>query len=296
MNRTKALMMIAAVALMLPANQLRAQPQAGAQPQDLLVWPEAKGVLAHRIGVSYFEEKFPTVTLHRWPDPKNVLGVDYHFRGGTWCGIYINFRAPVDVGARNAFSFWICGKRGAEVVIPGLKDTSIPDNAQAVHPMHPLSKYLAKGKVTTTWEKVIIPFDDFQQLDPKQKITSIVFEVEAQGSKGMIYLEDIAFIYAEKKKEKEPPPPAKNDGGKTPAPPPKKRDFTKLVKVPEVSYANEKGPLAENKAQDPAFRRAMWVWDPEVASDPLKQKFLFSFCGAQGSASAFRERGKQLGR
>ncbi len=143
---------------------------------------------------------------------------------GGWCGYYTSLKKPahlvapaegaaapagavqpaapeqseeeyLDGSAYKAITFWIRGEKGDEHFMVGLSDRhwdKIGDSVKSEE----IGKYVPAGKVTTTWQKAVVPLDAFFVDHSKLGAIAVSFEADAfpegKGA-GTVYLDDIAL-------------------------------------------------------------------------------------------------------
>ena len=137
------------------------------------------------------------------------------FDSGGWCGYYTLLKSPaalvapteenpnpdplpeqyMDGSSAKAIVFWVRGEKGDENFVVGLSDRhwdKIGDSVKSEE----IGKYLPSGKLTTDWQKAVVPLDEFF-LDYSQLASiSIVFEGDLfpeTGHTGVIYIDDLAL-------------------------------------------------------------------------------------------------------
>lgn len=140
---------------------------------------------------------------------------------GGWCGYYTLLKKPghliapaatppaegaapqaekseeeyLDGTGYTSITFWIRGDQGNESFMIGLADRhwdKIGDSVKS----EVIGKYLPAGKVTTTWQKAVVPLDAF--FVDYAKLGSIAFSFESDAfpdgkGAGTLYLDDVAF-------------------------------------------------------------------------------------------------------
>lgn len=126
------------------------------------------------------------------PDGKAPPHDSYHFYykkvpGVPFCGTYLLILG--DLSAYSTMTFWIKGKRGGETFEIGLNDTTSNKREDAVF-AGSIYRYLPGG-VTTAWQPVVIPLDDFFGPD-LSRIYSLVFNYNEEGS-GEVWMDGLAF-------------------------------------------------------------------------------------------------------
>ena len=133
---------------------------------------------------------------------------------GGWCGYYTLLKkahpalalegaSPADVeeevyfdaSQSSAITLWVKGLKGNENFVLGVADAHWDKIGDSVKSQE-IGKYLPAGKVTTDWQKAVIPLDEFFIDYSKLSSVAISFESdcfpEGAGS-GTIYLDDIAL-------------------------------------------------------------------------------------------------------
>lgn len=144
---------------------------------------------------------------------------------GGWCGYYTSLKKPahlvapaegtspagaaqpaapapeqseeeyLDGSAYKAITFWVRGEKGDEHFMVGLSDRhwdKIGDSVKSEE----IGKYVPAGKVTTDWQKVVVPLDTFFVDHSKLGAIAVSFESDAfpEGKGvGTVYLDDIAL-------------------------------------------------------------------------------------------------------
>jgi hypothetical protein len=142
------------------------------------------------------------------------LKLDYNVSAlNTFAGYYsqlgagnLSIALPPNTAASNAISFYVKGKDGGEFFKVQLKNNSTTLRTYGVTTQYyrnTASVYITDyldGGVTTAWQKVTIPFDNFMNLDgwTSMKEFVVVFENSqcvANGSptSGTVYIDNIAF-------------------------------------------------------------------------------------------------------
>ena len=141
---------------------------------------------------------------------KKSEGGPYNMGGG--CGYYTLLKmpgylvaptsenpSPAPVGEQyldgskfQAITFWVRGQTGQENFMVGLSDRHWDQVGDSVK-SEEIGKYLSSGKLTTTWQKAVIPLNTYFVDFTKLASISICFEGELfpEGSTGTIYLDDI---------------------------------------------------------------------------------------------------------
>ena len=101
----------------------------------------------------------------------------------------------LDGSAYKAITFWVRGEKGDEHFMVGLSDRhwdKIGDSVKSEE----IGKYVPAGKMTTEWQKVVVPLDTFFVDHSKLGAIAVSFESDAfpegKGT-GTVYLDDIAL-------------------------------------------------------------------------------------------------------
>lgn len=153
----------------------------------------------------------PTATCTAtWNSAGQMIQVDYNVnQSGSYCGYYSqmgggNLTTPTTY---SAISFYVKGKAGGEFFKVELKNAGTTKYWDATESTdyyrNTASVYISDflpGGVTTTWQKVTIPFHNFLNLDGFTSMKELVFTFEysqsaANGSstQGTIYIDTIQF-------------------------------------------------------------------------------------------------------
>ncbi len=136
------------------------------------------------------------------------------YNSGGWCGYYSLFKTPghlvaptpedpnpelvgeqyLDAGAFKAVTFWVRGEIGDEDFMVGLADRHWDQVGDSVK-SEKIGIYLAGGKLTTEWQKAVVPLDTFFLDYAKLASISICFEGDLfpEGGSGTVYIDDIAL-------------------------------------------------------------------------------------------------------
>lgn len=115
---------------------------------------------------------------------------------GGWCGYYTLLKSGsryFDVSGYSAVSFWVKGAAGGENFVLGVVDQHWDEVGDSVK-SEPIGIYLPAGKLTTEWQKAVIPLDTFLVDMTKLASLAICFEgsVFPNGvGKGTVYLDDL---------------------------------------------------------------------------------------------------------
>ncbi len=148
---------------------------------------------------SYYQKKGRYLAINY--DQKVDISPD---RDGGWCGYYTTLARYKEDGREyfdsipyDYLCFFVKGKVGGEKFTVGLADKDYYARNDSLK-LEEIGRYLKKGKVTTKWEKVVIPLDNYS-LDRKT-LASIglcfeesLFLKEGEG-KGIVYIDSLAFV------------------------------------------------------------------------------------------------------
>ncbi len=130
-----------------------------------------------------------------------ALGVDY-ITGPNSAGGYYSTFGDTDLSAYRGVSFWVRGASGGEDFLIGLKtDLNNGESKIRVRP------YLPAGRISTSWQKVVIPFSAFSKLDPSavsatnttdplSRMNNISFTFNGQTTSfvGEVFIDEIVFV------------------------------------------------------------------------------------------------------
>ncbi len=137
------------------------------------------------------------------------------FDSGGWCGYYTILKSPgalvaptpdnphpepieeqyLDGSPFKAITFWVRGKKGDENFVVGLSDRHWDRIGDSVKSQE-IGKYLPAGKLTTSWQKAVIPLEEYFIDHSQLASIAIVFEGDlfpASGHAGTIYIDNIAI-------------------------------------------------------------------------------------------------------
>ena len=133
---------------------------------------------------------------------------------GGWIGYYTLLRRNdkfFNASDYKYLSFWVRGEEGGERFKMGVADKQfamIEDSAKS----KPIDAYLPDGKITTRWQKAIVPLSDMFVDYNLIESVSINFEgdlFDADESNGIVYIDDLAFEKEAKPDEARTAPAAK---------------------------------------------------------------------------------------
>jgi len=155
-------------------------------------------------------------------DPTTVLMLRYDKRNeggpfdmGGWCGYYTLLKKPnvyaskavgipvneverhlyLNASDYRAITLWVRGIAGKENFVVGLADAHWDKVGDSVK-SEEIGRYLPEGKITSEWQKAIIPLDEF--FVDKTKLSSVSINFEADcfpegAAKGAVYIDDISL-------------------------------------------------------------------------------------------------------
>ncbi|PIQ82998.1 MAG: hypothetical protein COV76_00660 [Candidatus Omnitrophica bacterium CG11_big_fil_rev_8_21_14_0_20_64_10] len=154
--------------------------------------------------------------------PSNVLMLRYDrqqsggpYDSGGWCGYYTLLKSPgalvaptpdnpnpapsaetyMNAEGNNAITFWVRGETGEENFVVGLSDRHWDRVGDSVK-SEEIGKYLPSGKLTKSWQKAVIPLDEFFVDYAQLAAVSIVFEGDLfpeTGHAGTVYFDEIVL-------------------------------------------------------------------------------------------------------
>ncbi|MCD6460322.1 hypothetical protein J7L67_06605 [bacterium] len=129
------------------------------------------------------------------------MRLDYNKQGTGWSGYYSLLNQIdgewFDLSEFDKVSFMVKGKKGGEEFEIGLADRNwviIGDSLKAGS----IDKYLPNG-VTTQWQEVVIPLEDFGLLDLTE-MGSFVINFNTK-QKGTIWIDDLKFLIKQEEEE-----------------------------------------------------------------------------------------------
>ena len=121
------------------------------------------------------------------------MRLDYKKEGTGWCGYYTLLNeidgAYYDLSWYDKLTFMVKGEKGGEAFEIGMADRNwltIGDSVKA----GPIEKYLPGG-VTTVWQEVTVPLQDFGLLDFSQMGSFVINFYKKQ--EGVLYVDDLKF-------------------------------------------------------------------------------------------------------
>ncbi len=134
-----------------------------------------------KYGVYYDERN------HR-PGSKEGIYVRYRKKPyPSFCGAYLVIAG--DLSAHATMTFWVKGAKGGEAFEIGMNDVVSNQREDAVM-VGSIYRYLPQG-VTTQWQQVKIPLEDFFGADLR-RVFSVVFNFNETGE-GIFWIDEVAF-------------------------------------------------------------------------------------------------------
>ena len=137
--------------------------------------------------------QFSRVLEERWGEKGRSLQLTYCKEGTGWCGYYTLLNQIdgeyFDLSWYDKVSFRVKGAKGKETFEIGMADRNwltIGDSVKA----GPIEKYLPAG-VTTEWQEVVVPLEDFGLLDFSQMGSLVINFYKKQ--EGILYVDDLKF-------------------------------------------------------------------------------------------------------
>lgn len=126
-------------------------------------------------------------------------GVGGPFGKGGWCGVWTQFKVGsqyFDGSSYTKLSFWVKGMEGGEDFKVGLADMHWDKQEDSVKSQD-VSNYISGGRVSTEWQQVVIPLEEWF-LDHKQ-LASLAFCFEADSytdgaQSGIVFIDDIELL------------------------------------------------------------------------------------------------------
>lgn len=123
----------------------------------------------------------------KWPKHEAIYFRYKKVPGIPFCGTYLLILG--DLSSYSTMTFWIKGKRGGETFEIGVNDTISNKREDAVL-VGSIYRYLPGG-VTTEWQQVVIPLEDFFGPD-LSRVYSIVFNYNEEGA-GELWVDGLEF-------------------------------------------------------------------------------------------------------
>jgi hypothetical protein len=141
-----------------------------------------------RYGIFYDEQVFyPEAKRPQNAKPSSIKMMYFKADENSFCGTYIILMA--DISNYSTLTFMIKGKTGQEAFEIGLNDTVSNKREDAVM-VGSIYRYLPGG-LTTDWQRVVVPLEDFFGSD-LSRVYSLVFHYNELG-KGTFWVDDIRF-------------------------------------------------------------------------------------------------------
>lgn len=117
---------------------------------------------------------------------------------GGWCGYYTMVKSGprfFDATAYQAITFWVKGEKGDENFMVGVADRHWDEVGDSVK-SEEILKYIESGKITTEWQKAVVPLSVFMLELKELASVAIAFEGAAFPNgegKGTVYIDDMMF-------------------------------------------------------------------------------------------------------
>ena len=220
----------------------------------LSVWNFDDGILTEQGGYyNHYGARGSTASLFfdesvRRGESGRSLRVEYDKKAEGYCGLWFHLfseaveeeeRTYLDISEHLYLSLWVRGAKGGEDFSVQLADPVWLEKEDSKS-AGLASKYL-RTKLTTAWQEIVVPFEDFKLASPDAAAVTLNFNVPGNGT---IYVDDITF----KKHAR--------------------------VAVPATAADRSKQRIAKRE-----FARAMWVWEVEpLLQEEEKRAELFTFC------------------
>ena len=118
------------------------------------------------------------------------------YDSGGWCGYYTLLnpgRRYLDATPYKSLSFWVKGATGDENFVVGVADQHWDEVGDTVK-SEPVGKYISGGKLTTNWQKAVVPLETFMVDMKKLASVTICFEgsvLPGGTGKGTVYIDDL---------------------------------------------------------------------------------------------------------
>lgn len=128
----------------------------------------------------------------------NKKGKGGPYGSGGWCGYYSIVKKGnkfLDVAKYKNLTFWVKGTKGGEKFKIGAADQSWEKKGDSVK-SDDISVYLPKEKITTEWQKAVIPLDEIFIEWSMLASLAICFEsdlYETGAAKGTVFIDQIQF-------------------------------------------------------------------------------------------------------
>lgn len=117
---------------------------------------------------------------------------------GGWCGYYSVFKIRekyLDLTDYKRLTFWIKGEKGGENFVIGLTDKKREKKDNSTKSLS-ITRYLPEGKITTAWQKAVVPLKSFKINYEQVYSLNVCFEsflYNNKINKGAIYIDDMKF-------------------------------------------------------------------------------------------------------
>jgi hypothetical protein len=197
-------------------------------------------------------------SLQAGPDGRRGLTLDFLKTASGFCGVWTHLfdvklsaeqRRYFDATPFSLLTFWIRGRTGNDRILIKASDARWErlGDAQAIGEA---AAFLAHGKVSSGWQRVVVPLSRFPQRLNRRELAGLVFEPLDNGT-GQIQIKDLAFC-------------------STPSP------------LPELS------PPVTRLMDSKPPQKALWVWNTaEILATQELQQDLLRFLQGQGFTRIF---------
>ena len=165
-------------------NALRGRCAVYRQPPDRILFSKGPG---------YGRDGGPGLRLSY-----HKINIGGAYGQGGWIGYYTILQAGdryFDASGYTHLTFWIRGEQGGERLQVGLADRQLAMVQDSVK-SRPIEDYLPAGRVTTGWQKAVVPLTDMFVDYASVASVSLCFESELfdeEEVRGTIYVDDLAF-------------------------------------------------------------------------------------------------------
>jgi hypothetical protein len=186
--------------------------------------------------------------LDTWDDGRRALTIDFSNAAsgssGTWIGFF-DPRLPrvdrvyLDATPLQVLTFWIRGRTGGETVTLKAAD-AVWERKEDTVLIDDLGAFLAAGRITTAWQRAVVPLSAFPARLDRRALALISFEAASPGD-SRIAIKGLGFC---------------------------------LNTEPGIRLS----PPAEASPGRPSHDRALWIWNTaELIDSPAEQRVLVDF-------------------
>ncbi|TNE49395.1 MAG: hypothetical protein EP343_12010 [Deltaproteobacteria bacterium] len=214
----------------------------------------------------------------------NALILSYNKASSGFCGMWMHFfsfkqnvtqRRYLNAKPFGYLSFWIRGTQGGERILLKMADAAWERKGDAL-PVGTLRSFLPNKRITTTWQRVMLPLKHLPKKLDRSMLASFV--LEALHGKGQVEVKTMALCRRELPQPKLPPMPRQQPPQvTTKRPPPPRR-----VKPP-LRHQTGPAPLAIAR-----IRKASWLWESrKFLGNPTRQRKMVQFLKRNGFDAVF---------